>query len=150
MLFKEREAKYLPILTKAFEVLGLPPALGPAIARQESGFIADIENLGPGDKERGGSYGLCQMSLKTAQSLGFIGTVEELKDPQINASLAADLCLHNLQKLQDHSNLQNVIRDLAAMYNSGKVFDKAPRITQMQYVPNVLKYYQQYSAVVFI
>lgn len=140
MLFKDRESTYLPILARAFAAKGLPPELGPALARQESGFIPTIENLGPGDKERGGSYGLCQMSLQTAKSLGYTGDVAGLKDPLINAALAADLCHQNRLRPDCRA-----IRDVIAMYNSGKPYDRAPRVTAMTYVVNVLKYMAIYK-----
>lgn len=140
MLFKDREALYLPILARAFASKGFPPELGPAIARQESGFIPTIENLGPGDKELGGSYGLCQMGLSTAKGLGYTGNINGLKDPIMNAALAADLCAKN-QARADCTGLKDVI----AMYNSGKPYDRAPRVTQMTYVVNVVKYMAVYK-----
>lgn len=136
--FKKNEALYLPLLAQAFAARGLPPELGPAIGRQESNFDPNVSNLGPGDLERGGSYGLCQMSLQTAQALGYKGEVAGLHDPHINAALAADLFVENRKR---HSDL----RDIIAMYNSGKPFDLAPTKTRAFYVQNVVAYMKMYA-----
>lgn len=137
--FTENEAAYLPILAQAFASRGLPPELGPALARKESAFNPGVDNQGPGDKERGGSYGLCQMSYQTAKGLGYSGTPEGLKDPHINATLAAELCAQNWERTK---NLVDVI----CMYNSGKPFMRAPTATTNVYLPSVQAYLKIYRA----
>lgn len=135
--FKDNELAYLPILAQAFASRGLPPELGPALARKESAFNPLEDNQGPGDKELGGSYGLCQMSFQTAKGLGYSGTPEGLKDPYINAALAAELCAINWKA---HKNLVDVI----CMYNSGKPFMRAPTSTTSVYLPSVQSYMKIY------
>ena len=134
-----RERLYGPTIVQAFLDEGMDPALGLAIARQESAFRADSVCTTGGDGARGGSYGLMQMSLMTARTLGFIGPAKGLLAPGVNAGLAAALCKSNSARSKQ-------IFDLAAMYNSGKVLAKAPKVTATKYVPAVLRYYEEYKA----
>lgn len=68
---------------------GVPAALLKAIAGQESDFIASAANLSGGDGERGGSYGLMQMSLATARLMRPDITPALLYVPGVNTSLGA-------------------------------------------------------------
>lgn len=135
MIFFEREALYFPILVAAFVRQGLPPEWGVALARQESAFVATAINNSTGDASRGGSRGLCQMSLLTARGLGFTGPPEELMNPICNADLAALLCKEISTRLKTTE-----LGDVAAAYNSGKVLAKAPASTRNVYVPRVLSF----------
>lgn len=145
------ESKYLPIVALAFKNAGLDPAFGCAIARQESNWNPNATASNPKDIARGGAYGLCQMTLKTAQGLGHANiTPEQLLDPAINASVAAELCAENVRRLtvapgQTYS-LAALYADLAAMYNSGRPLARAPYVTATNYVPRVLKFMADYSA----
>lgn len=126
MYFAEREKLYTPLLREAFEARGLPGEWGCAFARKESAFRADAEVLTGGDLRRGGSFGLCQMSMKTARDeLGYVGTPERLKDPKINAGLAAAYC----KMLTQRFNTMD-LRDIAAAYNSGRKYDACPPSTK--------------------
>lgn len=145
--FQQAEAEFAPLAAEQFAKRQLPAALGPAIARQESGFIVKAQNMGPGDKERGGAHGLCQVTLATARALGWEGSVADLLLPEINCALAAELCVANMHSVKTPLGSDEWIEDIAAMYNSGKVYKNAPRITAMQYVPNVLKYFKEYATV---
>lgn len=69
-----------PLATRA----GVPVDLVKGIISVESQWNPDAENLTGGDAARGGSYGLMQMSLETAQGMGYTGTAEGLKDPTTN------------------------------------------------------------------
>src|SRR6476469_1397219 len=101
MKFEQREALYLPILATAFKNHGLAPEFGVAIARQESSFDPTVRVMTGGDLALGGSYGLCCMGLSTAHALGHHDiTPEQLLDPAINASLAAELCVANAKRLK--------------------------------------------------
>lgn len=144
-LFQQNEAQYAPIAALAFKAAGLPAALGPAIARQESGFILRSQNLTGRDRERGGAYGLCQMTLTTARGLGWHGTVEELLIPETNCHLAAELCSINSERLELPVASDAWVEDIASLYNSGHMLKNAPRLTSRYYVPNVLKYFRIYS-----
>lgn len=150
MSLKQREAKYLPVVATAFRNAGLPPELGCALARQESAWNPTATASHPGDLARGGAFGLCQMTLKTAREvLGHRDiTPEQIFDPAVNAALAAELCVHNLESLAGvtYSDTKAPLMDLAAMYNSGRRYDKAPYITKTNYVPRVLKFMDEYRA----
>jgi soluble lytic murein transglycosylase-like protein len=142
MTLAERRAQFGPILRAAFVAEGLPGEWGMAIAHQESDFNADAQVLTAGDGRRGGSYGLCQMSLATAKGdLGYTGDGEGLKDPQVNARLAAQYCALLTKRIKSQE-----LRDIAAAYNSGRPFSKAPKVTRTKYVPQVLAYAEQYAA----
>ena len=147
----QNEDKYLPIVATAFANRGLPPELGCAIARQESNWNPKATASNPKDIARGGAFGLCQMTLQTAQELGHKDiTVEQLYDPAINASLAAELCVANLKRIrvapgQTYSDAARWA-DLFSMYNSGRVVSKAPHITQTNYVPRCVQFMTVYAA----
>lgn len=141
MTLEERAVIYGPIIRRAFEAEGLPGAWGMAIACQESGFQPRAEVSTGGDARRGGSFGICQMSLATAQGdLGYLGGGEGLKDPLVNAQLAA-----RYVKILIQRHKTNDLRDIAAAYNSGRPYATAPKSTRGQYVPRVLAYAQRYG-----
>ena len=140
MTFTEREALYFPVLVAAFLRHSLPPEWGPAIAHQESAFTATATNNSAGDATRGGSLGLCQMSLLTARSLGFAGAPGQLLDPELNAELAATLCAHIVSVFKTRD-----LRDVASAYNSGKPFARAPKSTRNVYVPRVVAFATAYG-----
>ncbi len=133
-------AHYQLILVIAFHNAGLPPEWGLAIARQESNFKPAALNMSVADSKRGGSWGLCQMSLLTAKGLGYVGDASGLTDPQVNADLAARLCKEIMARFKTSS-----LADVAAGYNSGRTFAKAPMSTRTVYVPRVLKFAQDYK-----
>ncbi len=139
MTFTQREALYFPILVAAFLRHNLPPEWGVAIARQESAFTAAASNNSAGDATRGGSWGLCQMSMLTARGLGFTGTTADLLNPEINAELAATLCAEISKRLKTTS-----LADVASAYNSGKPMARAPTSTRTVYVPRVLAFAATY------
>lgn len=136
-------AQYALILIVAFQNEGLPPEWGLALARQESNFAPQALNMSTGDATRGGSWGLCQMSLTTARGLGYVGTAQGLTDPKVNAKLAAKLCKELVTRFRT-----NNLADIAAGYNSGKPFAKAPSSTRTVYVPRVIQFagdYREYA-----
>lgn len=137
--YSARLKKYRPAIVDAFLAQGLPEALGLAIARQESAFKAGARTVTGGDARRGGSYGLCQMSLMTARDLGYLGPPEGLLNPQLNARLAAEHC----------KRLATVYKsfwpDVAAAYNSGRSLAYSPKTTRLTYVPNVMKYMAEFE-----
>ncbi len=137
----ERAALYGPLIRAAFEAEGLPGHWGMALARQESAFEPSAQCLIGGDKKRGGSFGLCQMSLATAQGdLGYLGDGDGLKNPEVNTKLAAKFCKLLTKRLKTTE-----LKDIAAAYNSGRPFAKAPKSTRTVYVPNVLRFAQEYA-----
>jgi len=137
----EREALYGPIIRAAFEAEGLPGHWGMALARHESDFTADAQALAGGDARRGGSFGLCQMSLATARGeLGYSGDAEGLKDPGLNCELAARY-FKVIMKRFKVADLANV----AAAYNSGRIYARAPKSTRTKYVPLILQHAKAYE-----
>lgn len=139
MTLAERIAVYLPIAASAFAAVGLPPELGAAIAHQESNWEPDSQTIVGGDARRGGSYGLCQVSLKTALWLDPAATVTKLLDPDYNCQMAAQLCEFN-------RTLSPSLPDIISRYNSGRPLAKAPKSTRMGYVPSVLRLMFDYTA----
>jgi soluble lytic murein transglycosylase-like protein len=135
MGFAAREALFVPMLRAAFAAQGMPPEWGPAIARTESAFVVEAQSNSAGDTRRGGSWGLCQMSYKTALALGYKGAPEGLLTPAVNAALAAKLCRMNMVQFRVAA-----LEDVAALYNSGKLYKAAPASTRTVYVPRVIKY----------
>lgn len=142
MKAKQREAAYLPIVIEEFEKEGLPPELGAAIARQESNWDPDATVLHGGDGKRGGAYGLCQMTLKTALALDKTATPARLLNPRYNCHLAALLCKENWKRA--NGRLQDVI----SLYNSGKQFHAAPDVTKLVYVPRVTAFLAEYREMI--
>lgn len=135
---QENLDKYAPVLVRAFMQYGLPGVWGLAIAHQETDgtFNPNAKNLSGGDGQRGGSYGLCQVSLLTARHYEPGITPEELIVPGTNADIAARICLDANRRFPQ--SLMNV----AAMYNDGKPFasTRLAASTRDIYVPNVLRY----------
>jgi hypothetical protein len=76
---KDRSS-YLPIIVRAAEASGVPPAVADAVVRIESRY--QREAVG-----RAGEIGLMQVRPTTAASLGFSGSSSELADPEINIRL---------------------------------------------------------------
>lgn len=123
------------MLAQTFAAQGLPPEWGPAFARTESGFVPTARSAALGDAKRGGSWGLCQVSFKTAQTLGYKGEPVGLLDPAINCGLAARLCRKNM-----HDYRVQTLQDVAALYNSGKRYKDAPGTTKTIYVVRVVRF----------
>ena len=148
----EREELYIPVVATAFKNAGFDPAFGCAIARQESNWTPDAKSNNSGDLARGGAFGLCQMTMKTAVALGHLSiTPKDLLDPAINASIAAELCVANAKHVRvtvlakKPLNLEAYYEDLAALYNSGKVYKDAPFVTKGTYCVRVLEFWRQYQ-----
>lgn len=140
MKFTDREALWGPVVRQAFEKEGLPGYWGMAIAAHESRFDPQAQALAGGDGRRGGSFGLCQVSLKTAAGeFGYTGDGEGLKDPVLNAQFAARLC-----KILTH-RVGNDLKDIASAYNSGRPYADAPQSTREIYVPRVLAFAKKYQ-----
>jgi soluble lytic murein transglycosylase-like protein len=141
LTYRQRVARFTPIITRAFESLELNPYWGMALAKKESAFRPWVVNMtDPGDVRRGGSYGMFQMSLRTALDLGFHGTTAELLDPDVNAFWAARL----VGQLNDR--YQN-LADVASCYNSGKPLSKLPAWHRTRhYVREVMRFAEEFKA----
>jgi soluble lytic murein transglycosylase-like protein len=117
---------------------GIDPAVFLGIIYVESGWRADAKVTSGSDGERGGAYGLTQMTLRTAQALDPSINADALLDPFVNIRVAGQLLAENARVSTDP-------KDVAAMWNSGRVFDRAPESTRTRYVPAVLRAAKNYS-----
>lgn len=131
-------AYWTPLLSLWAREENLDPAWILATVKVESNFNPDAVNKGPGDGERGGAWGLGQMTLKTARGLGYSGSAEGLLDPRTNIRLVA--ALHK-QNGAPGANPQDVF----SRYNSGKDFYHAPTVTRQTYVPRAMDAFNFYS-----
>lgn len=119
------------LVRAAASTAGVDYATLAAIVEIESRWRPDARNETGTDAARGGAYGLTQMTLRTAQALRPGTSREYLLTPEGNLDVAAQLMRDNARRSRDP-------KDLAAMWNSGKVFDKAPEVTRETYVPRFL------------
>lgn len=119
---------------------GVPPGVMFAIIEIESNWNPSATNLTGGDAARGGAYGLTQMTLATARHFEPRITGQELLDPATNLRVAGKLMQDNARRSRDP-------KDLAAMWNSGKTFDRAPEVTREKYVTRFLSKLSKYQGV---
>lgn len=134
-----RLASYGPILAKAFIAHKLPVAWALAIAATESEFRPGVENHSKGDESRGGSYGLCQLSLATAREFAPYATPGDLLEPHKNAAIAAMLCVRLRRQYGDD------FPDVVSAYNSGRPLERAPASTRNVHVPRALANLKLYA-----
>lgn len=76
---------YSQLILSIAKSMGVPGALLLAICTHESNLnntIVVYDNGSP-------SYGLCQIKLDTAKSLGFVGSAPELMKPRVNVKYSA-------------------------------------------------------------
>lgn len=135
----------------------LDPAILLATVDTESDWHVNAYVGTGGDGARGGAYGLTQMTLLTAQSVdGWLSSdwsrreggrrPEHLFDPALNLELAAALHSENADRSTSPVGSEDWVMDLAAMYNSGKVFAKAPVSTRTRHVPRFMRHYHSRKA----
>jgi soluble lytic murein transglycosylase-like protein len=117
---------------------GVPAGVLEAIVDIESSWDPSASNRTGGDEARGGAFGLTQLTLKTARSFDPRVTPEDLLDPVKHLIIASKLMADNARRSRDP-------KDLASMWNSGKVFDKAPEVTRESYVPRFLTALSKYE-----
>lgn len=90
---------------------GVPPTLLEAIARKESSLRPDIDPNPPID-----GVGLMQMTMATAQRMGYAGDRDGLKDPAVNIDLGAK---YSAAIIQSQGGVLN-LPDFYSEYNSGR------------------------------
>lgn len=117
---------------------GVDPAVFLGIIYVESGWRPDAQVTTGADGARGGAYGLTQLTLRTAQAFEPDVTPAQLLDPRVNLRIAGQLLAENARTSTDP-------RDVAAMWNSGRTFDRAPDSTKNRYVPAVLRAAKNYN-----
>ena len=114
-------------LVKVASNENVDPVILASICYYESKFkpMAIHENDGGS-----GSYGLCQIKLALAKSLGYKGSVNGLLDPTTNATFAAKALRYHMKKTHG-------IEELIAAYNAGRVNRRNGVIRNITYVRNV-------------
>ncbi len=141
----------LPIVNQYSSQYGVPQALIFAIMQQESGdpqggmevFDTNATLMkNPTEIKAGGSQGLMQILLSSAQNLGYTGDATGLYDPSTGIKYGV---LYIKKVIHDGKGIDYTdVGDIAAQYNSNKNYVDAPSSTQATYVPHVLKYYTYY------
>ncbi len=142
----------LPIVNKYSSQYGVPQALIFAIMQQESGdpqlgmeyFDTNASLMkNPTEIKAGGSQGLMQILLSSAQALGYTGDAAGLYDPDTGIKYGV---LYIKQVIHDGKGIDySDVGDVAAEYNSNKTYVDAPSSTEGTYVPRVMKYYTYYT-----
>ena len=77
------------------------------------------------------SYGVCQIKLATARSVGFKGQEKDLMQPSINIKYAAKYLKRQLNRYNGDT------RKAVAAYNAGTYFEKNKRPANFTYVRKV-------------
>lgn len=152
-----RAARVLPLVNAATSGTPVPPQIVMGLIRQESDFTPTAKATDARDEARGGSYGLVQMSLATARTLGYVGPVGDaaqlsgLYDPALNVRLGVKYLADLLKTMRG-----DVARAVAA-YNAGPSLERsgdakrttnspaAPFINQ-SYVDRVLGFAKDFGA----
>jgi len=142
---------------------GIDPAITLAIVQHESSFNPNAYNPERGtisakrkaelmqyagivpqseldDPERLGSRGLFQIYALTALRLGLRPreSLDELFDVVTNT-------MYGIMLLKQLTGQYSDVKDVFAAYNSGKPYNQAPATTRDQYVPAVIRLYNQYE-----
>lgn len=117
---------------------GVRPEVFLGIIDVESSWNEAATNLSGPDAARGGAWGLTQLTLTTAKALEPDVTGQELLDGVTNLRVAGLLLRDNARRSVDD-------RDVAALWNSGKLYDRAPASTRNVYVPKVLNAARKYE-----
>lgn len=131
-----------PIFDYAVETAlaaGVDPAVFLGIIEVESRWKPDATNLVGADGARGGAFGLTQMTLRTARAFRPDITPAELLDWKTNLDVAGQLLAENARRISP------LWPDVAAAWNSGRSFDRAPEVTRYDYVPKVLAAANRYA-----
>lgn len=106
-------AEYCRLIDRSSAKYGVPARLVRAIIMVESGGDRHATAAAMGDKRRGGSYGLMQISLDTARALGYSGEAIGLYNAAINIDLGT-------QYLRDLLVQTDGVEDAAVSgYNAG-------------------------------
>jgi soluble lytic murein transglycosylase-like protein len=141
MTLYANEDLYDDQLAAASSATGVPVALMKAIIGVESGFNPNATNLTGRDMTRGGSYGLFQVSLETAQGYGFTGEGTGLLDPATNITIGSKFLADVYAQAGDDPETA------AALYNGGKALGGGA-FSNQSYVNSVMQNYDVYAGVV--
>lgn len=152
----ERLRSLLPLAQRVAAKYGIPVSWLLAFGRQESAFDPlAVAGAGTADARRGGSFGIMQMSLKTAVGLGYRGPTPDLSlvsgskwigevpkghilDPEVNLDLAGRLLSQLRAQYGDN------LLDIAAAYNSGRPYGQVS--ASVTYADRVSGFQQGYAS----
>lgn len=123
----------------------------------ESDWNPDAVNLGPGDIDRGGAWGLVQLTAKTARDLDDITgrtwaqevpgrAPASLLLPSLNLRLGSFLmleCQRRARALGSRIGSLQEAQNVASMWNSGDPFSLAPESTRDVHVPRFLEHWRR-------
>lgn len=113
---------------------GLKENILKGVVATESSFRPSAVNLKDGRTKSHQSVGLMQIKPATAKSIGFTGTAEHLKKPDVNIEFGAKYLAKQLERYQGDYN-----KALSA-YNAGHATPK-----NLNYVNKVLKSARKFS-----
>lgn len=138
-----------------------PVLLLATIDTENAPWNPDALNTGAGDLGRGGAWGLCQITERTALAvddrvptsdpswtdLDAIRAPFVLTNPALNLQLGASLVAMNCERAQGVRMSEAWLCDVASLYNSGKLYADAPVRTLLEYVPRFLRNYRRRAGV---
>ena len=139
MIWKD-ENKYDTFIKTASSQWNVPVSLIKAVIAKESSFNPDA--FRPEPQINDGSWGLMQLLFRTAKNLGYPGSPEGVKDPQVNILYGTKLLAANLK--QSKGKLDIAVSAYNAGFsgqrpNDAKRNDKG-EISNQEYVNDVLVY----------
>lgn len=115
----------------------LPPGLLSALCWVESNHKTAAINQYDGDSP---SYGVCQIKLETAKSMGFRGDSKALMKPEINIKWSAKYLKRQMTRYD------NDPRKAVAAYNAGTHrVNKYGKTRNVKYVNKVFKAWAEYK-----
>lgn len=138
------------------ERIGVPPRLALAIVDTENpDWNTAAVNQGPGDRERGGAWGLFQLTARTARDTDDAhGGAWKAASPERPAADLADprlalrLSLRHMRDLVDVAARLFPVgtfehaREVASRWNSGRASALAPERTRTEYLPRFERRYR--------
>ncbi len=86
---------------------------------QETRLDPNAINMTGGDKLRGGSWGINQISLQTAREHGFTGEAKKLLDPIVNAEWTGRILSNPLDRWGNRRGPPRTFVEAASMWNGG-------------------------------
>jgi hypothetical protein len=126
LTLSERKKRNAKLLRDAFERRGLPPAWGEALGRHESGLNDQATNLEGPDGARGGSFGMTQISERTAQAFDVaLSGAMLLASPQLQADVTAAMVAAGFAERGGKTYRYGPpasIEQMAAVWNAGRLY----------------------------
>ena len=123
------------------------------IDTENKGWNSQAVNMGPGDKARGGAYGLPQITERTALAVD-----DRIRTPWAELCREAgynerkpwvllshpEVCLElGAAYVAECTRAGETVEDVAARYNSGRNVWNAPTVTLFEYVPRFMRNYKR-------